>query len=343
VIAVHVAFFTQGNRVPASRFRVEQLVPALEKHVTCTVLPATPSVYGDVGTLRGGWRTLAKPFSIASRMRQLGVVSDVDVVWMQRPLTEYFTTALERFVTARRPAVFDFDDAIFHNRWGLEARKLRTIIDRVAHVVAGNGYLAEFVGRPEKTTIIPTVVDETRYTPREDPRGPFTIVWTGMSHNLRELAPYTRALRRVLAETGGRLVIVADRLDTSVLGDLRVGLVQWSAASEVSALADGHVGIMPLADTPYNRGKCAFKLIQYMARAIPVVASPVGANREVVRPGVDGLLAATEDDWTDQLLALARDRELRVRMGTAGRRRVEDHYSVTAVVPKYLEVLRAIS
>ena len=340
---MRVAFFTQGKNVPAARFRVEQLVPALEQHVECRVLPASPSVYGDIGKLRGDWRMFAKPLSIASRIGQLRQLDDVDVVWMQRPLTEYFTTALERIVTSKKPAVFDFDDAIFHNRWGLEARKIKRIIDRVDRVVAGNQYLADFVGLPDKTTIIPTVVDETRYTPREDPDGRFTIVWTGMSHNLRELAPYTDGFRRVLAETGGRLVIVAERLDRSHLGDLDVEFVPWSKESEVTALAAGHVGIMPLADTAYNRGKCAFKLIQYMARGIPVVASPVGANCEVVRDGVEGFYAADEAGWETALVELARDRDLRVRMGSAGRTRVEQAYSVTAVVPQYLDVLRAAS
>jgi len=339
---VRVAFFTQGTQVPAARFRVEQLVPALRAHVECKVLPATPSVYGDGVGLDGGWRALAKPLSVLSRARQLRAIDGCDVVWMQRPMTEYFTTWFERVAAHRRPSVFDFDDAIFHNRWGLEARKVRRIVDAVRHVVVGNAHLAEFVGRPDKTTIIPTVVDEQRYVPRAEPDGRFTIVWTGMAHNLRELAPYAAALRRVLAETGGRLVIVADRLDAPFLAGLPLDFIPWSPDVEVAALGAGHVGVMPLADTPYNRGKCAFKLIQYMARGIPVVASPVGANREVVRHGTDGLLAATEAEWVEGLLALARDRDLRLRLGAAGRRRVEEAYSVTAVVPRYLEVLRAL-
>lgn len=343
MMAVRVVFYTQGARVPAARFRVEQLIPQLSKHVKCTVLPASPSVYGDHERFRGSWRALAKPFSVLGRVRQLDALDHHDVVWLQRPLTEYFTSILERYVARKKPMVFDFDDAIFHNRWGLEARKLREIIAAADHVVAGNAYLAEFVGLPASTTLIPTAVDERRYTPRPDPEGPFTIVWTGMSHNLRELAPYAPSLRRVLAETGGRLVIVADRLDASFLHGMRVELTPWSPETEVRALAAGHVGVMPLADTRYNRGKCAFKLIQYMARAIPVVASPVGANREVVREGVEGLFATTPDDWAERLLALARDRELRIRMGNAGRRRVEEAYSVTAVIPRYLEVLRAVT
>jgi glycosyltransferase involved in cell wall biosynthesis len=338
-----VAFYTQGLKVPAARFRVEALVPALREHIDCTVLPATPSVYGDVGTLHGRWRMFAKPLSVIARIRQLEAVKRADVVWLQRPMTEYFWTTLERFVARQKPMVFDFDDAIFHNRWGLEAKKIRRIISAASHVVAGNSYLAEFAGVPDKLTVIPTVVDEQRYTPRVDPDGPFTIAWTGMSHNLRELAPYAPALRRVLAETGGRLLIAAEALNAPFLDGMPVEFVKWSPETEVSVLAAGHVGVMPLADTPYNRGKCAFKLIQYMARAIPVVASPVGANRDVVREGVDGLFAVTDADWADHLLTLARDRDLRVRMGNAGRRRVEDAYSVSAVVPRYLEVLRAVS
>lgn len=340
-----VAFFTQGVSVPASRFRVEQLVPALAAHIECTVLPAAPSVYGDLasGKLHGGWRALAQPLSILSRYRQLERIAGHDIVWMQRPMVQYGFTAFERYVSARKPTVFDFDDAIFHNKWGLEARKLRRIIDAARHVVVGNPYLAEFVGAPDKTSIIPTVVDERRYAPRVDPDGPFTIVWTGLSSNIKELAPHARALRRVLAETGGRLVIISDRLDRSGLADLPIDYVPWSPEVEVAALARGHVGVMPIADTPYNRGKCGFKLIQYMARAIPVVASPVGANRDIVRQGIDGFHAVTPDDWTEALRRLARDVELRRRMGASARQRVEDAYSVTAVVPRYLAVVARVS
>ena len=341
---MRVLFFTQGADVPAARFRVNEIVPTLRAHPSgheCTVMPASPSVYGDYDSRRSPVRPLTQPMSVVSRIRQLGAVDQADVVWLQRPMTQYFWTMLERRVAKRRPMVFDFDDAIFHNRWGLEKYKLRRIIDAAAHVVTGNQYLADFADAPEKTTIIPTVVDEKRYTPRADPDGPFTIVWTGLSHNLRELAPYRAALQRALAETHGKLVIVSDALLPGIVDGLPTEFIQWSPQSEVSALARGHVGIMPLADSPYNRGKCAFKLIQYMARAIPVIASPVGANVEVVRDGIDGLHARTPDDWTAAVIDLARDRERRIRFGAAGRARVEAAYSVSAVVPTYVAVLEA--
>jgi glycosyltransferase involved in cell wall biosynthesis len=342
---LRVAFFTQGEAVPASRFRVAQLVPALSAHVTCTVLPASPSVYGDVasGRLRGPWRKLAQPLSVVSRLRQLDEIERHDVIYVQRPLTQYPTAALERFAARRRPVVFDFDDAIFHTGWGLDARKVRHIIAAARHVVVGNRYLAEFVADPGKTTIIPTVIDAQRYAPRPEPDGPFTIVWTGLSRNLAELAPYAPALRRVLAETGGRMVVISERHDPALLPDVPVEHVTWSPDAEVAGLAAGHVGVMALADTPYNRGKCGFKLIQYMARAIPVVASPVGANRDIVRDGVDGFHAVTLADWEDRLRTLARDAALRRRLGAAARARVEADYSVSAVVPRYLEVFASVT
>ena len=137
-------------------------------------------------------------------------------------------------------------------------------------------------------------------------------------------------------------MIVSDRLDAPFLDGMRVEFVKWSPEVEVSALGAGHAGVMPIADTPYNRGKCGYKLIQYMARAIPVVASPVGANADIVREGVDGFHARTPADWEAALIALARDREARVRMGASARARVETTYSVRAVIPQYLAVLRGL-
>lgn len=342
---MRVAFVTQGARVPASRFRVEQLIPALAQHIECSVLPASPSVYGDLvsGKLHGGWRAFAQPLSVVSRMRQLEAITNHDVAWLQRPMVQYGFTSFERYIAKRRPTVFDFDDAIFHNKWGLEARKVRRIIDAAHHIVVGNQYLAEFVAQPAKTTIIPTVVDDQRYAPRPDPDGRFTIVWTGLSSNLKELAPYADAFRDVVRETGGKLVVIADRLDAPFLHDIEVEFVKWSPEVEVSALSRGHVGVMPIADSKYNRGKCGFKLIQYMARAIPVVASPVGANRDIVRDGVDGFHAETPERWRTALLELAHSATLRQQMGTSARTRVETSYSVNAVVPQYLDVLAKVT
>jgi glycosyltransferase involved in cell wall biosynthesis len=343
---MRVGFFTQGERVPASRFRAAQLLPGLEAHgIEGRLLPARPSVYGDAdfSWAHGSMRQLLRPFSILSRLRQLPRARDFDLLVLQRPMLEYFTSLPEEVVTRLRPAVFDLDDAIFHNSFGLEALRVRRIIRLVRHVVVGNRYLADFVGQPGRTSIIPTVVDTARYLPRADPGpAPFTVVWTGGANNLAELEPIAPALGRALGETGGRLRIVADRLQGRFLEALPVDFVRWSPEVEVSALAEAHVGIMPLADTPYNRGKCGFKLIQYMACGIPVVASPVGVNAEIVRPGVDGYLARDPDAWLRALRALAAEPAFRVAAGAACRARVQADYSLDAVIPRYAELFRRL-
>lgn len=341
-----VLFFTQGRRVPSSRFRVQQIVPRLrDAGWPCTIAAPHPSVHGDIGWswVHGKRRELLRPLSVISRLFALPHIHNHEIVFIQRPLVRYGTIALEMLVTRWRPSIFDMDDALFHNAFGLEGIQIRRIVDRVRHVIVGNSYLADFVNRPEKTTIIPTVVDTDRYQPRPDPDGQFTIGWTGISSNLRELDLIAKPLARVLAETKGKLLIVADRCDVPWLKKLPMEFVRWSPQTEVDALSRVHVGIMPLVDRPYNRGKCGFKLIQYMARGIPVVATPLGANAEIVRDGVDGWHARSPERWVEALIEMARNPERRQRSGIVARERIEQHYSIDAVVPLYLEVLERVA
>lgn len=337
--APRVLFLIQGESVPSSRFRVKQLVPRLvAAGLHCTVRPIRPRLRGESD------RRFA-PSQLVRGVAALRELDQHDLVFIQRPMLRSVSIALETRVVRHRPTIFDMDDALFHNLWGLEGLQIRRIVARVGHVIVGNQYLFEAVGRPEKTTIIPTVVDTARYQPRADPgpERPFTIGWTGLSSNLRELRLVLEPLRRVLRETQGRLLIVADRCDEPWLRELPLDFRRWSPEIEVAALAEAHVGIMPLVDRPYNRGKCGFKLIQYMARGIPVVATPLGANREIVRDGVDGYHAADAAQWVEALGALAADAALRAQMGAAGRQRVEQHYSLDAVLPRYVALIQRMA
>jgi glycosyltransferase involved in cell wall biosynthesis len=335
-------FFIQGRRTPSSRFRVLQLLPALARlGIAATVKAPNPSVQGELDGygVHGAWRELVRPLSIVSRAWQLPSVHEHDVAVVQKPLINYPGTLFEEYVARVRPAVFDLDDAVFHRLGGLERRKTRRIAALCRHIVVGNQYLADFIDAPEKTTIIPTVVDVERYTPRPEPPGPLTLGWTGVASNLRELKPLVPVLAQVCKETGGRLRIVAEHFDASFLRALPVEFVPWSPENEVTALADVHIGLMPLGDSPYNRGKCGFKLLQYLARGIPVVASPVGANRQIVQPGHNGLLAEGPDEWRDALMTLAGDADLRAAMGRAGRQLVEQRYSIETAAPHLARVI----
>jgi glycosyltransferase involved in cell wall biosynthesis len=339
-----VAFYAQGLRTPSSRFRVQQLLPALRREgLVCQVYAANPSNQGETEH----WsppRSLRALFSYAgvlSRLSQQARARRHDVLVFQKPLLPFMTSLFERRLARIRPCVFDLDDALYVKKGG--RKWIQGIAQACARVIAGNAHLAEQLGVPDRTLIIPTVVDSERYLPRPLPDRPFTIGWTGVASNLAEFDPLVPVLRRVLEETRGRLLLVCERFPRAWIKSLPVDTVRWTPQVEVEALADIHVGIMPLSDTPFNRGKCGFKLLQYMARGVPVVASPVGVNAEIVRPGTNGWLATRPDEWEDALIAMHRDADQAARMGRAGRSRVEAEYSVKAVSGRYVELFRSLA
>jgi len=164
------------------------------------------------------------------------------------------------------------------------------------------------------------------------------VGWVGHSDNL----PFLEALAGPLREVARRhprfrLVVVADR--PPVLGGIPIEFRRWTLKNEVSCFSDMAVGLMPLEDTPWTRAKCAFKLLQYMALGIPTVGSPVGMNREVVEHDSNGLLASTPDDWVCAVDRLLDDGPLRRRLAEAGRRTVEDQFSLDVVSPKLVRLL----
>jgi glycosyltransferase involved in cell wall biosynthesis len=338
---MRVLFLTQGALMPSSRFRVLQLVPALEKAgIQCTVLAPNPSVGGDLAgyKLIRPVRELLRPLSVLSRLKALPLIKAHDVVVIQKPLNRFGFVAMEKWITMQKPTVFDLDDAVFHNAWNLEGIQTRRIARWAHHITAGNQYIREALRQPQKTSIIPTVVDVNRYQMRTDPEGPFTLGWTGSGSNLRELLLVKESLAEVLRATKGRLLIISNQRPPKELEDLPIHFIEWSPEVEATGPAEVHVGLMPLRDIPYNRGKCGFKLLQYMARGIPVVTHPIGANAEIVRNHVDGFWAESQHDWTEALLKLSSSKDLRIQMGAAGRSRVEEFYSVQSVVPNLSEI-----
>ncbi len=344
---MRVVFFLQGQRVPAARFRGMAVARALgATGLDCALRIPVPSVYGDwlPGFPVGPWRRPLVPFVVLVRLAQLRNLRPSDVVFFQRPMIELPTVFLEKLAARGRKSVFDFDDAIYLNWGGRE--KLRRTVALVDHVVAGNRFLAETAEAPEKTTIVPTAVDTDRWSvpPARKTRDRQVVVgWTGMSCNYRHLALACKPIARALRRTGARFLVISDRRPPSELADLQPEFVPWRLESEIEDLARLDVGVMPLPDGPHERGKCAFKLIQYMALARPALASPVGANCEVVTDGSDGFLPHTEADWEEQLVRLIKDPELRAQVGGRARQRVQAAYSIAAVLPRYLQILRSLA
>lgn len=342
-----IVFFLQGHQVPAARFRGKAIARCLaQRGYEVGLRIPRPSVYGD---LRGagsmisripGLRQALSPCAFISRLWQLRGLAKDDFIFFQRPMVELPTACLERVAARSRRSLFDFDDAIYLNRG--TKNKLSRIFATVDWIVAGNRTLAAHVNAPARTRVVPTAVDTSTWTvqPTRASTGRDVVVgWTGLSSNYQQLATATDAIARALDETKARFLVISDAPPPKALAPLRPEFVRWSAGTEVSDLARIDIGVMPLPDTPYAQGKCAFKLIQYMALGRPALAAPVGANAEVVSDTVDGYLPRNGVEWTERLVSLIRDPDLRAAVGARARARVTSTYSLDAVVPLYLELI----
>ncbi len=344
---MRVVFFVQGEKVPAARARGFSVARELERHnIRCELRVPYPSVYGDT-RLPSPWkrlRPLYVPGSVVSRLGQLGDLHDDDILVFQRPMLELPTVFLERRLARGHKTVFDFDDAIFEGRFG--GGKLRALVSLVDHVIAGNAYLARATGAPDKTTVIPTAVDTTRYqclAPRPVRGRDVVVGWTGICTNYPHLVTALPGIARALERTGARLLLISDAPPPRELMALSPEYRPWRAETETEDLGAIDIGLMPLPDEPYERGKCAWKLIQYMALGRPGVASPVGASAEVVTDGVDGFLPTDARSWEDALVNLIDDPDLRGSMGLRAHARVDGAYSLKAVVPRYLKVFQQVA
>jgi glycosyltransferase involved in cell wall biosynthesis len=258
------------------------------------------------------------------------------------------------FAALSRARVFDVDDAIYVRKprrlgdapddsvW--RRRKFAATCRAVDAVAAGNEILAGAARASARAVIVlPTSIDTALYRPsnalQEDPP---TIVWIGSPENL----VYLEMIRPALARLRERHPRLKMRIICSRFPDwpeVSIERVEWSSAIEADSLASAHIGVMPLTDDEWARGKCAFKLLQYMAAALPCVASPVGANTEAVIDGVTGLHARTDADWERQLEALITSPQLRAQLGANGHAHVESRYAMRTYRTRYLELLTRLA
>ena len=269
-----------------------------------------------------------------------------DVVFLQRKLLNRWD--LRNLRKAAKTLVFDFDDAIFIKDDPAGARRSRTREARFGRaaaladrIIAGNAYLAGCVPERsrDKVTVIPSVADTTVYAPRSAARNetPLTVGWLGSRSTLPYLESVAAPLARVQKATGCRVVVVADRAPRMDAVD--VEFHPWTLATEVGEVQAMDIGIMPLPDSPWTRGKCGYKLILYLSCAVPVVADAVGVNNSIVRHGHTGLLVRTEDEWERALLRLLRDEDMRRRFGRRGRADMIENYSLYAWAQRFVEVV----
>lgn len=335
---VKIAAFTGGISVPSARFRVRQHIPILHRYGIDVV--EFSSKFGQYPPQTKFIRPFWALATIGERLPYLLNSYRYDMVLLQREMVSSLVT-LEPFT--KRPRILDVDDAIFLQREGATAKKLATISDKI---ICGNSYLADWFKRLNSNVdIIPTAVDTERFCPNVKnikSSRVLTIGWVGTSGNYKYLYNIEGALKKVLCTySDARLKIVSDRQPVFYrLPNDKVDFHLWSEASEAQAIQSMDIGIMPLEDSPWARGKCSFKMLQYMATGLPVVVSPVGMNTEVLALGDIGIGAVTEKQWADGLIGLLDNKLLREYYGSEGRRVATAHYSTKIVASLLARSLR---
>jgi glycosyltransferase involved in cell wall biosynthesis len=347
--AMKLLLLTRYGRMGASsRLRTFQYVPWLEAAgMSCTVQALFSDEMLRARYLVGGYRLTAVLSAYAARLKMLLERHEFDLVWIEKEALPWLPAWAERLLLRGIPYVLDYDDAIFHkydiHPSAVVRRLLGRRIDRLMKsarlVIGGNEYLscrARDAGAPWVETMS-TVVDLERYSVPDPAYGVTPrIVWVGSPSTAR----YLQDLRRPLAELASRCAYTMRVIGSNVdLPGVSVECVPWTEATEVKAIAECDIGLMPLADSPWEKGKCGYKLIQYMACGLPVVASPIGVNSSLVQQGENGYLAASSDEWVSALWRMINDVASRRKMGAAGRRRVESEHCLQRTAPLLCDML----
>jgi len=343
-----------GKKGASSRMRFWQYLPALNQacvNVEVQEFIDDKALLDRYKNGAYGLVTLLKRYAL--RIRLLLGHKHFELLWIEKESLSWAPLWVELALIRHVPYVLDFDDAVFHNydqhrisavRW-LFGSRLDRLMSKAKLVVCGNQYLAERARRAGAlwVEVLPTVIDLERYpvsalSDATKGNGDLRIVWIG--------SPSTAQYLQILQKP---LQLLAQRFDFVfwVIGaecqipGVQVECLPWTVSTEVECIAAGHVGVMPLQDSAWERGKCGYKLIQYMACGLPVVASPVGINTEIVERGVNGYLASSDEEWVASLEVLLNQSELRLRLGSAGRAKVVSQYCIQITGPKLAELLHS--
>ncbi len=289
--------------------------------------------------LKAGFLEMRQGVSI---IRKVAFSHFFDLTWLSRELYAGWLTG-EGLL--RTPLVFDVDDAIWLNG-PMGERVCKSAAHRASLIIAGNDYIGDwFSSFNENIKIIPTAVDTEKYTPAPKSGEGFTIGWVGTSSNFNSLNLVAESARRFLRDhKDARFLVVSDKppLKKYAFGD-RLVYKQWNESDEVRDIASFDVGVMPLVDSDWSKGKCSFKILQYMACGVPFVASPVGMNEQVIRESGCGIAAVSEGDWYEAFKTFYLDQRYRESVAISGRNEVCRKFSRSRVSGLLAEAFRGIA
>jgi glycosyltransferase involved in cell wall biosynthesis len=342
-----------------TRYRCQQYFPYLEKRgVHCVLRPfLSPTLFRYLyqpGRIPA--KTAGMIAALTGRLRDIVQAGRYDVIFVQRETALLGPPVFEWFLARAmgRKLVFDFDDAVFvpytsptygrRATWLKCAWKTKTILRLSRHVIAGNLFLSEYARRHnEKVSIIPTVVDLDQYgcTTHKPNRVPI-IGWIGSPTTTQYLKPLVPVLERLGAEEKFELRIIGANEEFHISTAHTVN-EPWRLQTEISDFQRLEIGLYPVLEDSWSLGKCGFKAIQYMASGVACIASPVGVNRQIVDDGVNGMLAATPEEWHRKLTLLIRDPGLRQRLAIKAREKVEVSYSLKTHAPVLAGILESVA
>jgi glycosyltransferase involved in cell wall biosynthesis len=340
--SIRVAAFTGSKVISSPRFRVRQYIPHLEDqgiHVTEYV-----ARYGSWPPDTKAWRPLWFPATVLDRVPGVVQSYQYDVTLLQREMVSTLVT-LERFT--HRPRILDVDDAVWLSP--RSRRNFATLAKICDSVICGNDFIVENVRQwNQNTFVLPTAVDTDRFRPLESSARRRTrpvIGWSGLRSNLRYLIDLERALAAVLdSHKDAVLRVVCDVKPVfRLLDSTRVEYIPWSLQNEVQTIQEMSIGLMPIEDTLWGRGKCSYKMLLYMSCGLPVAVSPVGMNNEVLARGTVGFGPASDLEWADCLKWLLDNPERAREMGAIGREVVERYYSLHLLAPRLAGYLKMFS
>jgi glycosyltransferase involved in cell wall biosynthesis len=344
------------DRSPSQRFRFEQYIPFLRQSgFECIhsflldekgdkIFYSRGEIFGKLGIVI---RSFFKLWRLSSH------ANEYDFIFIQRETFMLGTSFFEkRLAKSKAKIIFDFDDSIWlldvsnANKafaWLKNPDKTSEIIKLSDVVVGGNPYLCDYARKFNKNVkLIPTTVDTVEHINKGNTNTSVCIGWSGSLTTIKHFEHAVPILKKLKDKYG-------DKISIKVMGDpdyqnkeLNVISLKWKKETEVKELSGFDIGIMPLPDDKWANGKCGLKGLQYMSLEIPTIMSPVGVNSEIIQDGINGFLASTEEEWINKLSQLIESKELRERIGKAGRRTVEEKYSIESQKYNYLQIFKEL-
>jgi glycosyltransferase involved in cell wall biosynthesis len=350
-----LAPYPQGH-APSQRFRFEQYISLWkEKGYGVEFYPfysykAWQTLYTKGQPIRKMFVVIAACLNRCSLLFRL---RRADYIFIHREIAHVGPPFFEWFIAKvlRRKYVYDFDDAIWLPNYSATNASFHRIkaywkipycIRWAHHVQAGNSYLADYAKQFNPSVeVVPTTIDMSyhRYDSKERQKSTLSIGWTGTHTTVRYLRDLIDVLQRLSERFEFQMLVISNEPPDFQLAGLH--FIPWNKTTEMEDLAKIDIGVMPLEDDIWAKGKCGFKGLQYMALGIPTIMSPVGVNPSIVSDGVNGYLASTPDEWEQKLILLLESATLRKNMGECGKQTVIDKFSVEANSPNYLNLFKS--